>query len=580
MTALPTEPDRRKSGTMLRLKPMSAWGRDIRLGSGLVLMTFVTTHLLNHALGILGLETMKAVQDWRYAVWHSWPGTVVLYAAFVAHPFFGLLRVAQRHTLRMPMRELFQILLGLAIPILLVNHIVNTRVMGAFFHVDESYPAVLGRMWPDAALTQSLLLLLVWFHGVIGLHFVLRTRDWYERWRDVGLVVAVLVPVLALIGFFVAGREAVLAATPEPVGSDAQMAMNRSSVMWAKSTFYGLVGAFAAYVAGREIYLRTARTITVRFVGHGARRVFPGATLLEISRRFGIPHASLCGGRARCATCRVVVLDGEQHLPPPGPNEDKMLRRIAAAPRTRLACQVRPQQDLQVQILLASDRIGGADLAALRRDDQASRTELTALVADLRAFSALSARHGPNELMSLLNRFYDEMTQAVQAHGGRIEAVYGDGLMAIFGLHGRARTASRSAIAAAGDMLHALEALNREYTSLLPLPLRIGIGIHTGSAVMGAVQNEGLGRRDVTVGETVMVASQLEAATRRLLADLVISNETIVATGRQYRGGVPHRLPIKGRDEPILAHAFVSAPEFASGPQPEEPPDQAKEEAI
>ncbi|KQK31501.1 hypothetical protein ARD30_03620 [Bosea thiooxidans] len=541
---------------------VSSWSRDIRLVSGLILLTFATTHFLNHALGIFGLETMEAVQNWRYGFWHSRVGATLLYGALIIHPVFALLRVVQRRTFKMPLREMLQIALGLAIPLLLVDHIISTRVMAHYFNVDETYRAVLRRLWPGRALLQSLLLLLVWTHGMIGLHFMLRSRDAYRYWRDPFLLVSILIPLLALIGFMVAAREAEQMALPPELVSEAQRLMFDRDVIWAKGAFYGLVGAFVLFVGIREIRVRTTRQITVRFVGHGTRRLAPGPTVLEMFRRFGIPHAALCGGRARCATCRVLVMDGNDKLPAPGMNEAKLLRRISAPDGVRLACQIRPREDLQVQILLAS-RLNAGAARVLEPDDAAGKRGLTVVVADLRAFSALSERQLPRELIGLLNRFFDEMSQAITAHEGRIDAFYGDGFMAVFGLDGSPTRGAQAAISAAADIVRAVDALNREYGAALPLPLRIGIGVHTGDAITGAVENDNLGRREITVGETVMVASQLEAATRRVLADVVVSEDTIRASGRSYAGTTALKIAIRGRERPLTAYGFASAPEIA-----------------
>lgn len=544
------------------MEQVSSWSRDIRFASGMILLFFATTHFLNHAAGIAGVAAMEQAQEWRYWLWHSWAGTIALYGALIVHPFFALVRVAQRRTFKMPAREMLQIALGLAIPLFLIDHIVGTRVMGSFFHLDESYRAVLRRLWPGLAMSQTILLLLVWVHGIIGLHFTLRSRDGYQRWRDPFLLLAILIPILALIGFAVGGREAGQMTMPPEVSSDAQIVMFNQNVTWAKTVFYGLVGCFVAFVAIREIRVRTTRQITVRFVGHGVRKLAPGLTVLEMFRRFGIPHAALCGGRARCATCRVLVLDGGDSLPPPGANEAKLLRRIAAPERVRLACQIRPRDDVQVQILLAS-RLSATTPGQLEPDTSIGKRGLTVVVADLRAFSALSARQLPQELIGLLNRFFDEMAQAITAHGGRIDAFYGDGFMAVFGLEGTPARSAQSAIASAGDIVRAVEALNREFGAALPLPLRIGIGIHSGQAITGAVENESMGRRDITVGETVAVAAQLELATRRVLADILVSEETIRASGRSYRGTTALKITIRGREKPINAIGFASAPELA-----------------
>lgn len=552
----------RKAAMDAGMQQVSSWSRDVRLVSGLILLAFATTHFLNHAMGIFGLEAMEEAQNWRYWFWHTWPGTVALYGSFIVHPFFAMLRVAQRRTFKMPVREMLQIALGLAIPLLLVDHVINTRMMGAYFHVDESYHSVLRRLWPTYALTQSLLLLLVWAHGMIGLHFLLRSRDGYRHWRDAFLLGAILVPLLALIGFTVGAREALLMELPPEKVSQAQEAMFAFNVAGAKGLFYGLVGCFVLFVGVREIRVRTTRQITMRFVGHGTRRLTPGPTVLEMFRRFGIPHAALCGGRARCATCRVLVIDGAETLPPPAANEARLLRRISAPDRVRLACQIRPRDDLQVQLLLAS-RLNVPAGRVPQADEAIGKRDLTVVVADLRAFSALSERQLPQELIGLLNRFFDEMSQAITAHEGRIDAFYGDGFMAVFGLEGSQAKAAQAAITAAGDIVRAVEALNREFGAALPLPLRIGIGIHTGNAITGAVENDNLGRREITVGETVMIASQLESATRRVLADVVVSEDTIRATGRSYAGTTALKIAIKGREKPLTAYGFASAPEIA-----------------
>lgn len=535
---------------------MTGWLRDARLVTGCVLMLFAATHFLNTALGVFSVAAMESVQNWRYAIWHSWPGTIILYGSFLFHPILGLWRVAQKRTFKMPAREIVQIGLGICIPFLLIDHIIGTRGMGTFFVFDEGYTAVLRRLWPGLALPQSLLLLIVWVHGSIGLHYTLSTRRWYPRWRDVLLVAAVLVPVLALIGFTVAGREAMVMPLPDEVYSEAQVTMFNTDVMYGKAAFISLIIGFSLFILWREIRLRTAKQITVRFVGHGVRLIRPGLTLLEISRRFKIPHAAICGGRARCATCRVLVLDGEEHLAPPSGAEEQLLRRITAPNHVRLACQLRPRHDIQVKLLLGAETAVSAGSHKFDHGKTGGAVNVSVLVADMRAFSELSQRQLPHELILLLNRFFDEMNHAVTAHGGKIDSFYGDGLMAVFGPEQNARISSRNAIDAGLNMLRAVEALNREFSAAAPLPLRIGIGIHTGPAVVGTVESSSAEPRGVIVGETVMVASQIESATRRILADLIVSEATLIAAGRRYPEAVKHILSIGGNQKPITVYAL------------------------
>src|SRR6516225_4848922 len=111
--------------------------------------------------------------------------------------------------LRFP--EAAQLVLGFAIPLLLVRHVVGTRISDSFFHTDVGYYAYL--LWiyfvrsPDHGYLQMLVLAVAWAHAMIGLHFWLRVRPWYTRLQSSALVVAVLVPVLALLGMIEAGRQ-------------------------------------------------------------------------------------------------------------------------------------------------------------------------------------------------------------------------------------------------------------------------------------------------------------------------------------------------------------------------------------
>lgn len=182
------------------------WRQRARLISGLILFTFATTHFLNHALGLFDLKTMYEVQQWRWLVTRSWPGSIILASALVTHIVLALDKLSDRMTLRLPTWELVQLILGFSIPFLLLPHIVNTRVAREFFGVNDTYLYELARLWPDSAILQSTLLLIVWIHGCIGIHFWLRLSAPYRKFQPVLLFVAILIPIAALGGFMVGGR--------------------------------------------------------------------------------------------------------------------------------------------------------------------------------------------------------------------------------------------------------------------------------------------------------------------------------------------------------------------------------------
>ena len=530
--------------------------REVRYITGVILFVFALTHFLNHALGVFGYQAMEAAQTWRTAVWRSWPGTILLYGSFIIHPLLALKRVILRRTWRMPLGEAAQLLLGLAIPFLIAGHITGTRIESSLWALDDSYRAVLRRLWPDLFWSQTLLLLVVWAHGIIGLRSVAKSKAWYKSAREAGLVFTILIPLLAIAGFVSAGREVAAAKLPAETFTDAQIAGFNTAIQYWNYGLFVLGCLIAAILVLREIIRRRSGAVSIRYIGHGDYSASKGMTVLEASRLAGVPHPSLCGGRGRCSTCRILVSQGAEMLAPPGPDEKTVLERISAPPNVRLACQVRPEHDLGVRILLPAGR-----KLSLRDAQEDSyrwgvQKEVTVLFADIRAFTALLQRQAPHEMVALLNRVLNEMSQAVEAHGGRVDMLLSDGLMAVFGLEAGKQAGARGAVMAARDMLRSIRALNREYAAALPMPLRIGIGIHSGTGVIARIGDADRGALDTVLGETVSIASRLEAATKQELADCLISQETLQASGLPVQRSARKELHLSGREQPLIAYAL------------------------
>lgn len=347
--------------------------QKLRLISGLVLFVFAGTHFLNHAFGLVSLELMHGAQDLRTAVTRSVPGTIVLALALFTHMTLGLYKTARRRILRMPPWELAQIITGIAIPFLLLPHIVNTRIAHSIFGVDDIYLYELKRLWPDSAWQQSALLLLVWGHGCIGLHHWLRLSERYKGARPLLGIVAAAVPVLALAGFIVAGRTTAdimsdanaLAALKERAhwpdsAASAALALWRDGVRIA----FGMAVLLVAFVViwRRRQYKEERSGLRITYSGGPTVAFEPGQTLLEVSRAAGVRHASVCGGRARCSTCRVRIERGLDSLPPPEGAEAATLKAIDAPANVRLACQVRPSQSLEISLVSAPGTPGPVQL--------------------------------------------------------------------------------------------------------------------------------------------------------------------------------------------------------------------------
>ena len=415
--------------------------RTARLASGLVMMAFVIMHLGNLSLSLISLEAAEAGRLWFLAIWRSLAGTVVLYVALLTHVALVLRSLYRRRSLIMPLREAAQVLAGLAIPLLVAQHVIGTRVFHELTGVPDTYEFVVRALWitsPGVGLTQAIALVVVWAHGCLGLHFWLRYRAWYPAAAPWFLIAAVLVPVVSLLAFAHAGQlVALMERQPLPDSVD------QSLIPGALDTAYALIDAtyvfFGALVAGLFALQnpapppRAQNLVEIRYESGQTVRVPRGHSVLEASRIAGIPHYSVCGGRGRCSTCRVRVTSGQDDQPLAGPVEELTLTRIHAGPDVRLACQFRPVHDLTVMPLLAAGQERALPIGS-RQAAPGREQEIAVLFCDIRSFTALADHRLPYDIVFLLNRYFAVVGKAVEQSGGRLDKFIGDGAMALFGL--------------------------------------------------------------------------------------------------------------------------------------------------
>ena len=556
----------------------------LRIVSGLVLFAFALFHFINHSLGLWSLEAMDGFQAWRTGVTRSIPGTIVLASALATHLTLNLIKIARRTTWRMPLWEAAQIALGLSIPLLLFPHAVPMRGHFDFEANPTRYSATLPDLWNNAALRQTILLLVVWVHGCIGLHFWLRLSPLYRRLAPVLLCVAVVIPSLALSGFMVGGRaafarQAAVAAekavapaagydgydaapVPKPFVAPTSAELERYGT-W--SAWALLTVAFLGFAARRGLYLTHPR-LRVSYAGGPTVTSRAGPTLLEISRAAGVPHTSICGGRARCSTCRVKIEEAKQRQAEPNEAEAATLERIHADPDVRLACQFRPRGDISITRLVRppearrGPQLAGADVAGVEQT-------LAIMFLDIRGFTALSEARLPYDTVFLLNRFFAETGEAVNASGGWIDKYLGDGMMALFGLQQSVEDGCRAALTASMRIDEALDRLNHELEGELTAPLRIGIGLHAGPLVLGRIGHRASAATTV-IGPAVNVASRLESMTKEQQVQLIASSELMRRAGMPDRTFRETEVTVRGTSEAmtvaLIAHGRDLQPHLAS----------------
>jgi adenylate cyclase len=277
--------------------------------------------------------------------------------------------------------------------------------------------------------------------------------------------------------------------------------------------------------------------------------MLPGATVLEALRENGIPHASVCGGRARCTTCRILVTKGLDRLPEPSGLEARALARIGATPGMRLACQICPTADISVMPLLAAD--AGAAEGAVRGGLEGSERLITVLFLDLRGSTILGEAKMPYDLLFILNEFFHEMTKALDATSGHYAQFAGDGLMALYGLNAKdTAIGAADALRGAREMLARVDQLNSRLRGDLRQPLRIGIGIHFGEAIVGSMGPPG-SQAISAIGETVNTCARLESLTKGYDCRVVVSRRAAEMAGLDVKGRKLDRASVNGLAQPV-----------------------------
>jgi adenylate cyclase len=542
----------------------AAWVIAIRLATGLVLVTYLVTHLANHALGLWSLAAMEAGRVWFVAFWRTPIATGALYLALVIHVLLALWSLYRRNTLRMPVWEASQLLLGLAVPPLLAYHVVGTRLAHSWYGMDDSYRMVLLSMWvlnPVAGLRQTAVVLLAWAHACIGLHFWLRLRPWYGRVSTALLLAAVLLPLLALLGFAQAGRyvaqrssanpawiqDTLAAAQPPSGAARAALETVRSGII---GTYLAALAAVLAARQGRHLYQRRFGAVRITYPG-GREVIVPrGLTVLEASRFAGIPHASVCGGRGRCSTCRVRVRGAAAAIPAPSAAEQRLLSRVGAAAGVRLACQLRPLGHVAVAPLLPATA-GPRQSGPAGRRIEGEEREIAVFFADLRGFTKLAEHKLPYDVVFILNRYFETVGRAIKRAGGVVNQFTGDGVMALFGLESGPAEGSRQALHAAAHIVSHLADLSRQLAGEIEGPLRLGMGIHVGPTVVGQMGYEE-GLYLTAVGDTVHVASRLEQLTKEHCCPLVISAEVAALAGLDLPDDTRREVTLRNRRDPLV----------------------------
>jgi adenylate cyclase len=545
--------------------------RQIRLVCGSILFTYLVSHFLNHALGNISMDALAGGVYYHTVFWQFLPVAIAFYTAALLHAGLGIWALYQRRQFRWKAIEPLQLVLGLSIPALIIAHIAGVRLGQTLFGHEKLYPQVLYAYWvawPYRILQMYAVLLIAWIHGCIGLYFWLRMRTFYKRAAPFLLAAAVLIPTLAMLGLYQGGRSVIADSEtaewraenlgPQQIGTPAEQTVLDSIVDYFLIGYLGLIGSVLAARGVRAIAERRGGMINLSYGNGRTVRVPRGLSVLEASLRYNVPHASVCGGRARCSTCRIRVIGDCSTLPQPSAREAFVLERVGASdPSIRLACQLRPEADLSFfQLFMPHAMSANAHGSHPHRIGQ--ERYLVSMFVDMRGSTRLAEKQLPFDTVFIVNRFLGAVSQAVIECGGQPNQFVGDGQLALFGLAASPQAACRQALRAAAMIAANIDELNRFLSHDLREPIRFGIGIHGGEVIIGDI-----GYRDhmvfTALGDAVNVAARLQDMTKTLGCEAIVSEEIRITGGLADDALPQQEVAIRGRSEPMIVHVIGDA---------------------
>ena len=250
-------------------------------------------------------------------------------------------------------------------------------------------------------------------------------------------------------------------------------------------------------------------------------------SILDLARDNDVEIYSECGGRARCSTCRIRILDGLDNVMPRKPREAKLAERLGWEDEIRLACQTRIVGDVAVERLVRDSQDIGLLLDEHSQTLPAQEATLAILTCELLDFDNFATKAPPYDQIHLLHRFLTQMGSLATSHTGRIQNYTGTGFRAFFGLDGgSADEKCLAAVRAALRIAERMRGFNRYASTYFSTELQLGVGLHFGRMVVGQFGSPSK-RHLLGIGEAAALADAVSAHNSVVGTSILATEELI-----------------------------------------------------
>ena len=295
----------------------------------------------------------------------------------------------------------------------------------------------------------------------------------------------------------------------------------------------------------------------VNFEGEKEIEVAENKSILECSLQSGIPHTHVCGGNARCTTCRIFVLEGLENCSERNEKEKLVAEKHRLEPRIRLACQTEIKGDITCKRLVKDEE----DIALVGNETSTEHPcsgeekKVAIFFSDLRGFTTFSENNLPYDVIHILNKYFTRVCPHILNNKGVIDKYIGDGLMAIFGVNGEENPALDAVKAALGQ-LEELKEFNKHLKESYGVELKMGIGIHYGDVIIGNVGHPGK-VSFTAIGDTVNTAARIESANKGAGTELLVSEAAYQMVKENVVVRKIHEADLKGKEGTFKLYEII-----------------------
>jgi len=288
------------------------------------------------------------------------------------------------------------------------------------------------------------------------------------------------------------------------------------------------------------------------------------ANLLELAVDAGVAIAHLCGGRARCSTCRVRIVQGLDVLTERTEEEAAMAAKLDFPDDVRLACQTQANGSVRLWRLVL-DRIDVEMASQLGKGHYVGpvgrEVEAAVMFVDVAGFTTMSESLPAYDVVHILNRFFNRAGDAVESNSGRVDNYMGDGLLAVFGISDEDDSAF-SAVKAGVEVLAVASDMHDYVSMIYGHAFKVRIGISLGEVIYGLMGGESSARETV-LGDVVNTASRLESANKTTGTSMLVTEHVYARTIGRVEYGHQLELELPGKDAHVLAYPVVGLTEPA-----------------